>query len=198
MLSKSTIAVLPVGAMVLYGGDGEATYSKKSSAANVSFALAYIDNDSIPELIIKTRDNLIDTYSNSKVSYSLMAVFTWKDGKIYRVAYGYNEGDETPLFRGYYKKKGIFVERRFYCGYHSSLQDHQHTDSYYKLSGTKASIQLMYSYWIDKTNYYVGAGDKEVNKSTFQSKLKAITGGAAISTVTFRKNTAGNRKTYLK
>ena len=199
MLSNSTIAMMPLGTSCAYWGDGETVYRKASSTSGMSFALAYIDNDDVPELIIKTRDNLIDTWDNkSKIPYYLQSVYTWKNGKVSLIAYRADEGEETPLFRGYYKKKGIFKMRDYYLGgYDSKAQLKMYTDCYYKLSGNRALLQLTSSHCGNSAMYYAGE-DNEISKSTFQSKLKAATGGIGISTVTFRKNTKGNRDTYLK
>ena len=145
------------------------TYST-SRASDVKFALAYIDNDGIPELIISTKLN-----SNC----TLYGILTFKNGKIYRVfdadgCLNNSLSEGVPINRDYMLLSKTSVRRVFYkfdCSYRmKSLAD---SDSY-NING------------------------KDVSKSTFYSRLKTATKGKSITFPKVYQNTAANRNRILK
>ena len=109
-LSASKVTVLPPGKKVTVNYYDTVTYRYSKSAA-VKFAIAYIDNDNIPELILQ----------DNRYCYG---VWTYKSGKVRCVHWG----DSLTDPYGYYKKKGIFEEnsartRPALCRVHDSFQD---------------------------------------------------------------------------
>ena len=177
MLSKSKVSIV---------SSGSPTPSSK-----VQFAIAYIDNNDVPELIVKRSDGLF-------------AVFTYKNNKIYRV----KKGNGYDKFVGYYKKTGGYKlfdstgkEGSYYIYYN---------ENYYLLtnSGTTQKISK-YVYlgptdrnprtpmYMDYTSYNKGHG-VAINHSTFKSKFVSLTKGKSLTKVKYYSNTAANRKKYLK
>ena len=148
-----------------------------SLSKNVYFGLAYINNDGIPELVLRAKCNGVSLYS----------VWTYKNGKAVRVAYG-NGGS---VFKGYFNKTGIYLERAYSDGT-------PFTDSYYRLSGTSATRV------ISKFDYGYGGGadysigNRSCSASAFAAKRRSITKGLAMKKVSYVKNSASSRKAKLK
>lgn len=160
------------------------------------FALAYIDKDSVPELILGCGFN-----SHADGFYTL---YTYKNGQVTYVA-NLMDGFE------YYKKKNL------YCAIHSGTGGYE--TYYFKLSGGKATYKL-YSQDEPASNYdfnrdgkitvnykkvtapkspYYNASTKTITKSAFQKQLKKLVGSAKKVTVKkYYSNTAANRRKYLK
>ena len=157
------------------------TAYKKMLSALIVYVLPnnskYYDNDGIPELVLRAKCNGVSLYS----------VWTYKNGKAVRVAYG-NGGS---VFKGYFNKTGIYLERAFSDGT-------PFTDSYYRLSGTSATRV------ISKFDYGYGGGadysigNRSCSASAFAAKRKSITKGYAMKKVSYLKNTAASRKAKLK
>ena len=168
MLSKSKVSIV---------SSGSPTPSSK-----VQFAIAYIDNNDVPELIVKRSDGLF-------------AVFTYKNNKIYRVKKG--NGDDR--FVGYYKKTGGYklIDDKNKSGVY-------YLENYYLLtnSGTTEKISK-YVYlgpgpmWIGYDSFNKGHC-VAINHSTFKSKFVSLTKGKSLTKVKYYSNTAANRKKYLK
>lgn len=157
------------------------------STKNCKFAIAYIDNNSIPELIIR---NDVDTYHAS--GYGLL--YTYRKGKVQFV----DVLSMNSKFY-YYKKKGIFTDNYTGSGVSSTI--------YQKLSRGKSVTKLgkdieydwdgnvsraTYTDCSNSSNY------KQISKSTFNRKLKKLVGSTKKNTVKFRANTKANRSRYLK
>lgn len=140
------------------------------------FAIAYIDSNSVPELIFR---DPIYTY-----------VYTYKNSKVTLL----HKDLSANAFK-YYKKKGIIV--RFYA--HRGLQ----TTTYLRLSGssfieylgTQKYTSTDYYRYVRQSTYYT---EKLVTKSKFNKLLKKYVGAKKTSSIKFYKNTAANRKKRLK
>lgn len=177
ILKSGKVYVIPNGAT--YYDDYYYRTRKYSGSLqkNVYFGLAYINNDGIPELVLRAKCNGVSLYS----------VWTYKNGKAVRVAYG-NGGS---VFKGYFNKTGIYLERAFSDGT-------PFTDSYYRLSGTTVTRV------ISKFDYGYGGGadysigNRPCSASAFAAKRKSITKGYAMKKVSYVKNTAASRKAKLK
>lgn len=208
MLSKKKLAILPVGTKMLVG-DGYVKYNKKSKLSNAYFAIAYIDNDSIPELVVTKKENYSwkwDGDDFGTYDFSLLAIYTWKNGKVRRIAYeGSGSMFNRPSFGGYYKNKGAYVIKWKPEGNEGIFQDY-----YYMMNGSKKTAEILYyfhdtdyEYDPDEGDYY-GSPDeyhvnrKRVSESQYINAYKKATSGAVLTRVTFRKNTKKNRKKYLK
>lgn len=161
---------------------GEKTKCIKYKTANCSFAVLYIDNDSVPELIVK---NLRDGYH--AIGYG--AIFTYKNGKIKQV-------DALSLNNSfkYYKKKGVFIDNYSVVGYS--------WNSYIKLSNGKAKFIVGTGKNIanpgSKKTEYVDANGKTISKSTFNKILKKHVKSSKALKVKFISNTTENRGKHLK
>ncbi len=164
---------------------GNDDYYKKVPTSKYSFVLAYIDNNSVPELVVTS-----DYVTHAAGS---MVVYTYRNGKI-QVVTDVNSGNffaDNSKF-SYYKKKGVFLS----CYVMGGVTDH-----YYKMSKNKASEKLMAddSLMWGKSWYKCSGGtNKKITKSSFNSNLKKLVGSTKKTTVKFYKNTSTNRKKYLK
>lgn len=150
-----------------------------SQGSNVRFAIVYIDNDSVPELIRKCNGSFglrVYTYKNNRVTglYS-----TWEN----------DDYSETTAF-AYYPKKSLF---RIRSGLMFDCYD------YYTLKNGQETIVLGYN---QIGEYYrFNKGDKynrtDISKKEFQKRLKKLVGNKKLTTCTYYKNTSANRKKIL-
>ena len=92
-LSGSKVQVMPKG----YEDLSDGTIYTPTPASKTKFAIAYINNDSIPELVVRSSDNHFES------------VLTYRNGKIVRVDYTY---ELLGVMKGYYSKTGMFVDNR--------------------------------------------------------------------------------------
>lgn len=151
-------------------------FSDRGSAnpTDYSFSLVYIDNNNVPELVI---------WGNQP--HSLYAVYTYRNGK---AQYVENTGDGF----GYYKKKGIFsggIFRSYVC------------TNYFKLSSGKSTRKFSVTEDYSSATYQSYQSNKAVTitKTKFNRQLKKLVGSTKETTnITWHKNTAANRKKYLK
>lgn len=153
------------------------------------FAIAYIDNDTVPELFI---------YNNTVTSHAdgLALMYTYKNGKLRFVG---NQFMDMGVF-SYYKKKGIYTDNHFQMGVV--------VNTYKKLSNYRGVVKLRtYKEVADvdrdgklTTTYcVVGNGNsKEVSKSKFDNELKKLVGSQKKTSLVWRKNTKANRTKFLK
>lgn len=150
------------------------------SLEKCSFALAYIDNNSVPELILQ---NLSST--DHAIGYG--SLYTHKNNKV--VCLGSLGLNDTFY---YYKKKGIYVDN--YTGMGIS------SDHYNKLSDTKIYTKLIMSkrYLADNSVActYATKSD-EISKAKFKKKLRKLVGSKKKTALTFYQNTSSNRLKYL-
>lgn len=137
-----------------------------------SFALVYVDNDSIPELLVMG-GSTFHAAGHEKL-------YTYKNGKV-KLVYTGIDG------LGYYKKTGIFYSIRY-----SQMEVRE----YLKLSGSSSKTLLKKTYrngW----SYY-DKNEKKISKSIFNKKLKSYTKGKKAVKTNYHRNTAYNRAKYLK
>mgnify|MGYP002709181887 CR=1 FL=1 len=147
------------------------------------FALAYIDGDSVPELIYGDYGNTVYTYKNAKVQQL------------------YSPG--TSYVAGYYKKKGVVCVTYAHGNAYGDLLE---SYWYYKYSKGKF-VQKLSKYknssWkngkkIASSVTYWNVKEKKISKSLFQRQLKKLVGTKKMSKFKFYKNTSANRQKYLK
>ena len=173
MLSKETMQ---------WGNDD---YYKAVPTSKCAFTLAYIDNNSVPELIVYTGD--VSRPAGNAV------IYTYRNGKVQVVTNTYTGHfyvDNTVF--SYYKKKGIFISTYVMGGV---------TDNYYRLSKNKANKKLTAgnSFIYGKSWYkFSGKTDKKTTKSKFNKALKKLVGSTKKTNAKFYWNTSANRKKYLK
>lgn len=161
------------------------TYQTK----NCRFAIAYIDNNSIPELIV---------YNNKDVSHiqGFGALYTYRKGKVQLVS---TLMLDTRSRLGYYYKTGWFMDNTTYQGYG--------TDTFYKLFAGKLKTDMGYSRSVEYngrkyviTGYGITANGsyQSYDATTFNRSLTYNTGGKKFRTFKFYKNTKKNRLKYLR
>lgn len=149
---------------------------------DVRFALAQIDNDSIPELVI--------LYSKGCRASGWGAIYRYANGKVKRIA--------TPCFAdakeiGYYRWKGIIKDSSYIAGVGPFT-------SFLRLKNGKVSrLQLTHSIrtnvspWLETYSY----NGKSCTQARYSYYLKKYVGTTKKSLFRFHKNTSANRKKYL-
>lgn len=156
-------------------------------ASNCYFAIAYIDNDSVPELVV---------FNNRDIPHvgGYGMIYTWRNGK---VVYAGGMVLDNKGEAGYYKKKGIYTD----------IYSHQGRKgvSYQRLKKGTSSCVLYKEYVIKGKSWKLSGykkitGNKAnvISKKSFDKSLKSYVGSTKLTKYKFYKNTAGNRKKYLK
>lgn len=176
MLSESSFKV-KTDAM-----SGNKKITVKYKTINCSFAVAYIDKDSIPELIVKNHN---DTYH--LIGHG--AIFTYKNGKVKQVA-----PLQLDSSLKYYKKKGVIIDNYTGMGYSCNY--------YKKISNGKAKQFAQTEKNVGnpgsrKTRYF-DANREKISKSTFDKMLKEYVKSSKPVKANFLENTAANREKHLK
>ena len=183
-LGRNTVCVIKRGRSYFdFNTFRQKTYST-SRASDVKFALAYIDNDGIPELIISTKQG---------EQGALYGILTYKNGKIYRVF----DSDGWDIFNGYYYRTGFFLD----TGYTEGALVYRNYMLLSKTSVREAYRKSDWSYRLGKryeseNGYWANGSD--VSRNTFVSKLKRATKGKNMTSPTLYQNTAANRNRILK
>ena len=185
MLSKPKVDIYGYGNVYCdYNGTGEVpdrTY-RPTTSSKVQFATAYMNNDTIPELIVRTKV--------SSRQY-LWAIYTYKNGRVVKVTTG---GDYTEILLGYYQRTGLF-KRKYTKGF--TWEYHN------KINGTKAypfASKLTYrssgkscrKYYI-----YVDGVRRDKSYSAYCSAFKMAISGKPFKRFNYHQNSAANRKKYL-
>ena len=173
-LSASKVTVLPPGKKVTVNYYDTVTYRYSKSAA-VKFAIAYIDNDNIPELILQ----------DNRYCYG---VWTYKSGKVRCVHWG----DSLTDPYGYYKKKGIFEDLHYTEGspFYKYFYQFRNGKMTHKLTKIVQEQGQPYAEYMIRS--------RMVSKAVFKKKLKSYVGNKQVTKISLRKNTRANRKKYLK
>ena len=147
------------------------------------FTIAYIDNDSVPELVVYS------DIAGHGDGYGRL--YTYKNGKIKCIG----KLDDDVY---YYKKTGM------YCTVFS--QNGCQNAYYYKISGTKKQIK---AYKITDDFYQTGKPKysykkiqkgklKKTSKASFNKEMKQLTKSKKATKVKLYANTASNRDRILK
>lgn len=161
----------------------DGTTTKESfPTSKMKFALVYLDNNTVPELVIDNLDNIPIMYYG-EIGFSCFgnAVFTYKGGKLKQLDVYTSNWRLTKV----YKKKGVF---------YSNNTHHKKEAIYYYIKGTK-TIDIGY---FSPVMYYKNGAFKPIKKSAFQKLLKKYVGSTKATKIKYYKNTAANRKKYLK
>lgn len=146
-----------------------AAFLETKQTGNDEFAIAYINADAVPELIYN--ETFIYTYANGKVQ------------ELYNTL--------SNRLSGYYKKKGIITE---------IIAHPMYSGTYYnKWTNGKFTVKLsVTNRTVGKETTYRNAKGKVVSKARFQRQLKKLVGTKKMTKFKYYKNTAANRKKYLK
>ncbi|MCD7744179.1 MAG: hypothetical protein LUI13_02620 [Lachnospiraceae bacterium] len=167
-------------------GEGSSTTVTLSKCR---FAVVYLDKNSVPELILYAGSNSVDGSDGSYL------IYTYKNGRVTFVARAWESFS-------YYKKKGVYLTSHRWNGYYYTFSSAtavrrfsvtDETVSYYDINGD-GEYSLVYKRFADATD----STGTVISKSAFNSQLKSLIGSKKLTTPKFRKNTAANRKKYLK
>ena len=134
------------------------------------FGIAYINNDSVPEL----------------VAYGLggkPTICYYKNGKVKKLWSAAN-----CYYSHYYKKKGVVKQ----TAYRPEEWDYY---GYVKVNLAKNKSSILSGYSDGK---YENSKNKTISKKQFNNILKKAVGKTKASKIKYYKNTAANRKKYLK
>ncbi|MCD8012613.1 MAG: hypothetical protein LUG99_05480 [Lachnospiraceae bacterium] len=155
--------------------------AQKSDGKGKKFALAYVNNDTIPELY----------YNGCLYTYKKGSVIALSEDALY---------DENFQIDTYYKKTGVAV-----LSYSYGPVD---VYFYYKLTGGQLKLIMTYEieYTLDSGGNVTGVtysyytDSKSLTKAAFDKKLKNLVGSKKAKTFTSSsyKNTSANRNKYLK
>ena len=150
-------------------------------ASNTLFGIAYINNDTIPELVVKTADGHYGS------------ILTYRNGKIVRL--DYTDGIKGMIC-GYYSKRGMFLNRR-------KQPEHLSRDVYKTMGADGVKERFEIYTWSDgtKDRTYYDRNGKNIhlrNHTEFKNKLLTFTKGKTLTVYKFYRNTAANRKNILK
>lgn len=153
------------------------TYVKREK---FTFALANVDNDGVPELIVKTKKT-----SHAQGSFN---IYTFKSGKLKFIRNAANE-------YSYFPKTGIIQ---------SSYEGTSDTDEFFDISDPglilfakekeKGPDNFGMRYYGEYREFDY---DNTISRAEYQKLYRKYTKGVKEKTPTFHKNTADNRKVYL-
>lgn len=180
-LGRNTVRVIgtegPLNGYYLTSFTSKKKYSP-DKASDVKFALASIDGDSIPELIISVK----------KDNRPLFGILTYKNGRITRV---YSSNGLTS-FGGYFFKTGYFNMTTSEPAYKKSL--------YCKLDKTSMKTMYYQSYKrkLGDLDMYYGPNGAYLSKSQYTKQVRSATQGKAKTALVLHQNTAANRNKFLK
>ena len=150
--------------------------------SKASFGLAYLNNDSVPELIVK--DNVDRSYKDYRL------IFTYKNGKVKLLNH--------DIFSKYYKKTSVYMRVIKLSTNRTGLREVQHN----KLIGTQSKRYLIRQkgtvIYGEKINRYCDANMKDITPAEYNRRLKKLTKSKKASSVKYYKNSATNRRKYLK
>ena len=149
-------------------------------AAKIKFAIAYINNDNVPELIVRGKRG----YFGKTPTDHGFQVYTFKKGKVKKTKLFYAMSENDPMIDAsiikYYKKKNCVILDENYAGY-----------VYANING-KRSWRRFYD------SYYISSREGRVTKKEFEKALKKMVGSKKAKTVKYYKNTKANRRKVLK
>ena len=137
--------------------------------------------NNVPELILYTPD------SCHVAGFGVMC--TYRNGKVVRVS---ELGFDFHSTLGYYKKKNVYTDNYAWTGSGSY--------NYERISGRRLGTRyIKYNYrsqkWVTDGYYW---NNKRVSKASFNKALKKVVGNTKFTKYKFHKNTAANRKKYLR
>ena len=168
--------------------DEEGQITVYAYAPKVKFAVAYINKDKTPELILNIGDSL--NTDNVLGNHPYGQLYTYKSGKV-RCLGGFSLFE--PSKSKYYKKKNLIADYAF-----DDATDHD--IQYFGISGNKIKFKLIKSYVTKNSiEYYDWAnGYKHISKKQFNKKLKKLKRNKKSSKFKWHSNTPSKRRKYLK
>ena len=178
-LSYSKTYVLKYGTSYVRFVHGFTEYKYNGTkASSTDFAIMYINNDDIPELIVR----------GDVGGYKSYGVYTYKNGKVQFV---YRE--EAAIFRGCYTKTGYFVslEDLEACPYVDYMRD------YVQMSGTRATKIFTHKVTNGKNVKFWIKG-QPVSEAKYTRAIRGAVQNKKMTAVKYYKNTRANRKKVLR
>ena len=166
-------------------------YYQPTIMRKAMFTLACLDEDDIPELIV------LDTGTEGNPSCQGMAIYTWKDSRLQKVAekaggYGDYAFSWNPIIVGYYRETGVLVLRETAEG--AKLND------YYQIKNGKLQLLLREEFWegyYDYFTYYTEDDVFGISEEAYQNILEVFKGGDGLTRLETWENTQENRAKYL-
>ena len=180
-LSYSKTYVLKYGTTYVHyivsGRFGKAKYNG-TKASSTDFAIMYINNDDIPELIVRGDVGGMKSYG----------VYTYKNGKVQFVY-----GNVEAIYRGCYTKTGYFVslEDLEACPYVDYKRD------YVQMSGTRATKIFTHKVTNGKNVKFWIKG-QPVSEAKYTRAIRGAVQNKKMTAVKYYKNTGANRKKVLR
>lgn len=178
-LSYSKTYVLKYGTPYVRFVHGFTEYKYNGTkASSTDFAIMYINNDDIPELIVRGDVGGMKSYG----------VYTYKNGKVQFVY-----GEKAAIFRGCYAKTGYFVslEDLEACPYVDYMRD------YVQMSGTRAT--KIYTHKVVKgKNVKFWIKGQPVSEAKYTRAIRSSVKNKKMTAVKYYKNTGANRKSVLR
>ena len=172
-----------------YYDDGSGNQIKVYAyAPKVKFAVAYINKDKIPELIVYTNGALnTDKVLGDRPEGQL---YTYKSGKVICLG-GFSLW--KPSKSRYYKKRNLIADYAY-----SDTIDHE--IQYFEMGREILIFKLTKSYVTKNSIEYLDWANAAIplSKEQFNKKLKKMVGNKKPSKFKWHKNTKKNRKKYLK
>lgn len=155
------------------------------------FALAYVDNDNIPELVVKSSgySNGWDKFSNSQASLPSVAgqaqLYTYKNGQVVEL---------TNLYQGfwYYPRKGVYVDEICHMGYQVRIA--KMDTNFLNYSRDQYEIEMATSFSYEKYN---GWEYQEISQQAFKNELEKAVGKTKAIEPDYYDNTSANRNKIL-
>lgn len=156
----------------------------KVKTKKLKFAVVYLDNDNIPELIIDRTSTLAKMpWGAPAFSPNCYLIYKYT-GKVKQIAHA----NSNFAINTYFKGKSIFVQ----SGFIDDGNGKKTFNTYNHITGSK--LTQIASQVGDK--YLVN--NKEATKADYEKEIKKYTGGASPTSIKYYKNTASNRKKKIK
>ena len=160
---------------------GEDNASAKFNAANMIFAVIYLDRNSLPELVVDNSANI----SGNFYSPFGTAIFAWENGEVKQIFIV----DTNYKIRKYYRKKGVMT---FVNQARSSLMVTGRIRNEEETVIAVKDGKKLYG-----PDYFAGKA-KKISKAQYHRLIKKAAGSAKLRKITYYANTEANRKKYLK
>lgn len=145
------------------------------------FALVYVNNDNIPELLLCTKD-----YGSTSHATGYGAIYSFSKNKVKMIS---NLAFEKREFK-YYKKKSLYID--------TYSRNGNFYQNYYLYPHKAIGYTLNRSASTGEGVLYRDANYNDLKKEDFEKLIKSYSNNTKSTKAKFRKNNEKNRKKYLK
>lgn len=178
-LTKSTVYIIPKGKKY-WNTDSNSEYCepyKGIKSSRVKFAIIYLDNDNIPEMVVYDRKNC-------------WALFTYRGGKVVRL--DYDAVGHVAI--QYHRKVGVYKKDQVFLPMYE-IEVVAKKSGKYKTIFEKTYNSLTN---VNPLHYFNRIKNKELTAKQYTAGVKKLTKGVKQTKIVYRANTKQNRKKYLK